>query len=537
MKNWEKVKLGTLLTESKIISQNPNPDNRIRVKLNLMGIEKRPLTKDKKGATKYYIRKAGQFIYGKQNLHKGAFGIIPEELDGFESSLDIPAFDVDQSCYPEWIYYFFRKSDFYLNLENLAKGVGSKRIQPKQIFDLEIYLPTKKEQRKILDEIEKSKSNNQELLDEIQLQEVNLIKLRQAILQDAISGKLSEEWRKLNLGVEPANHLLKKIKAEKEGLIKQKKIKTEKKLHIITPDIIPFEIPENWVWCRMQNILKDIRYGTSKKCDYGLGDSPVLRIPNIKNGKIDLSDLKSTNLSVKELKDLSLEEGDLLIIRSNGSKNLVGRSAVIADIGVGYSFAGYLIRINIFKKFIDSSYIYSVLESPMTRMAIEFPLTTSSEVKNINSIEISKLVIPIPPLEEQKIIVTNISKLLSRCDEIEKEIFINKEISEKLIQSVLNELLGDENNILIKKNKIKNIKETTSREIKYNNKTVKMELVELLKINGRLHAEDLWRMSKHYNIENESESIDKFYTDLKEQIENEKKIREVVNEKGYLELS
>ena len=162
MKNWEKVKLGTLLTESKIISQNPNPDNRIRVKLNLMGIEKRPLTKDKKGATKYYIRKAGQFIYGKQNLHKGAFGIIPEELDGFESSLDIPAFDVDQSCYPEWIYYFFRKSDFYLNLENLAKGVGSKRIQPKQIFDLEIYLPTKKEQRKILDEIEKSKSNNQE---------------------------------------------------------------------------------------------------------------------------------------------------------------------------------------------------------------------------------------------------------------------------------------------------------------------------------------------------------------------------------------
>ena len=64
-----------------------------------------------------------------------------------------------------------------------------------------------------------------------------------------------------------------------------------------------------------------------------------------------------------------------------------------------------------------------------------------------------------------------------------------------------------------------------------------MELVELLKINGRLHAEDLWRMSKHYNIENESERIDKFYTDLKEQIENEKKIREVVNEKGYLELS
>lgn len=98
MKNWKKVKLGSLLTESKIVSESPNPNNRIRVKLNVLGIEKRPVTKDKKGATRYFIRKAGQFIYGKQNLHKGAFGIVPEELDGYESSLDIPAFDVDDCC-------------------------------------------------------------------------------------------------------------------------------------------------------------------------------------------------------------------------------------------------------------------------------------------------------------------------------------------------------------------------------------------------------------------------------------------------------
>ena len=124
MKNWKKVKLGSLLTESKIVSVNPNPDKRIRVKLNVLGVEKRPLTKDKKGATKYYIRRAGQFIYGKQNLHKGAFGIVPEELDGYESTSDIPAFDIDESCYSEWIFYFFRKNNFYLKLEDLAQGVG-----------------------------------------------------------------------------------------------------------------------------------------------------------------------------------------------------------------------------------------------------------------------------------------------------------------------------------------------------------------------------------------------------------------------------
>jgi type I restriction enzyme S subunit len=142
MKNWNKVKLRTLLTESKIISEKPNSCNRIRVKLNVLGVEKRPNTKDKMGATKYYTRKAGQFVYGKQNLHKGAFGIIPKELDGFESSQDIPSFDIDESCYPEWIFYFFKKGNFHLKLESLAKGVGSKRIHPEQIYDLDIYIFT-----------------------------------------------------------------------------------------------------------------------------------------------------------------------------------------------------------------------------------------------------------------------------------------------------------------------------------------------------------------------------------------------------------
>ena len=144
MKDWKKVKLGSLLTESKVASKTPDVHKRITVKLNVQGVEKRPATSDKVGATKYYVRSVGQFIYGKQNLHKGAFGIVPSELDGFESSADIPAFDVDDSCYPEWIFYFFKKGNFYLKLEALAKGVGSKRIHPSQIFSLDIYLPEKK---------------------------------------------------------------------------------------------------------------------------------------------------------------------------------------------------------------------------------------------------------------------------------------------------------------------------------------------------------------------------------------------------------
>lgn len=537
MKDWKKVKLGSLLTESKVISENPNPNNRIRVKLNVLGIEKRPETKDKKGATRYYIRKAGQFIYGKQNLHKGAFGIVPQELDGYESSSDIPAFDVDDSCYPEWIFYFFKKGNFYLKLESLAKGIGSKRINTEKIYDLNIFLPTKDEQRKILEEIERAEVNNQKLLKEIKLQDDYLIKLHQSILQDSVVGKLTKDWRIKNPKVESARELFKRLKEEKERLVIDKKIKKQISLPQIKKDEILYEIPNTWSWIRMQDIIKDLRYGTSKKCDYNLGENPVLRIPNIKNGKIDLSDLKSTNLSDKELKDLSLEKDDLLLIRSNGSENLVGRSAVVDKIGVGSAFAGYLVRIQVLKKFINSQYLHIFLESPMARTAIELPLRTTSGVKNINSTEISRIIIPLPPIEEQIIIVQKVNELLLNYNKLETEILESKVNSQKLINSVIRELLDDEDNILIKSKVHEKVKiNTPIREIKYNSKTTNMDLIQLLKENGKLHAEDLWKMSEHYDDKNINDSIDKFYSDLKTKIEIEKTIKEVTNEKGYVEL-
>jgi len=96
--------------------------------------------------------------------------------------------------------------------------------------------------------------------------------------------------------------------------------------------------------------------------------------------------------------------------------------------------------------------------------------------------------------------------------------------------------MGAENNVIINKTTSKKEAKKFSREIKYNSKTINMKLVELLKINKELHAEDLWQMSEFYDQENKSESIDKFYAELKKQIEQEKTIKES-SKKGYLELA
>ena len=445
--NWEIEKFSSILSESKIPSEKPDSNKRIRVRLNVKGVEKRPDTNDKKGATKQYIRKAGQFIYGKQNFHKGAFGIIPPELDGFETSADIPSFDIREDCLPEWIYYFFKAGNKYLELTKYARGVGSKRIHPKQIANLEIPLPPINIQKQIIEElkiIEKDEISTH-LTHQLDL----LKKLRQAFLREAMQGKLIDNGELKIENEETGTELLAKIKAKKKRLIKEKKIKQQKPLPPISEEDlpagkagIPFEIPDNWVWCRLGELFQDIQYGTSKKCSYDSSkNSHVLRIPNISEGKIDTEDMKFTNLTEKEKKLLELKVGDILIIRSNGSRNLVGKTVFVNSSVKGYAYAGYLIRLRFNTNTLFTQFIWKATTAPFFRKLIETPLRTTVGINNINSTEISKLLIPLPPLSEQKRIVTKLDELMEYCDNLEESIKNSQTQNKMLLQQVLREAL------------------------------------------------------------------------------------------------
>ena len=100
--------------------------------------------------TNYYIRYAGDFIYGKQNFFNGAFGIIPDELDGYYSSIDIPSLSIDDNIvYPDYFLYYISREVFYRNTEKHASGTGSKRIHEDTLLGFELNLPSIQEQRKI----------------------------------------------------------------------------------------------------------------------------------------------------------------------------------------------------------------------------------------------------------------------------------------------------------------------------------------------------------------------------------------------------
>ncbi|MES2286765.1 MAG: restriction endonuclease subunit S [Bacteroidota bacterium] len=538
MKEWTTIKLGKLITESKIESKKPNTKNRIRVKLNLGGVEKRPDSKDKEGATKYYIRQAGQFIYGSQNLHKGAFGIVPTELNGYESSADIPAFDVHESCFPEWIFYFFKQGNFYLKLEPLAKGVGSKRIHPKQLFELNIPLPPKEEQKKILDSINDFECKFSEATKEFKNQQNLIDKLRKTILQDAFHGVHSETWRSEHLNEETANELLKKIQKEKLELIVEKKIPKEKFLPKIKATSLPFEIPNSWCWCRYGDLILDVEAGKSPFCEPQKAQADqwgVIKISAVSWGKFLGDENKTLPLTIPPFTEKEIKSGDFILSRANTAE-LIAKSVIVPEnVRSQLLLNDKTLRVK-FSEFIELKYINYYNNGPIARAYyLTVASGTSDSMKNISRENIKSQLIPLPPLEEQKEIANKIEQLLLNCLQLEKQIEQSKNDSEILFQTELSKYFPNTNTELNAKISNKNKQTISILPLRLmNSYTLKnhkstMELEQLLEQNGKMSAISLWRMSKFYN------NIDGFYEELKKLVEEKNVIKES-KEKGYLEL-
>lgn len=134
--------LGDFLTESREPDTEQDSAKRLTVRLHLQGVEPRPVRgTERDGATAYFRRRAGQLIYGKQNIFRGAIGIVPPELDGFASTQDLPAFDIADGIDPQWLYFWLSRKDFYNSLEALAAGSGSKRLHPEAFFKIRVIVP------------------------------------------------------------------------------------------------------------------------------------------------------------------------------------------------------------------------------------------------------------------------------------------------------------------------------------------------------------------------------------------------------------
>jgi len=245
--------------------------------------------------------------------------------------------------------------------------------------------------------------------------------LKKSILQEAVQGKLVPQ----DLGDEPASILLEHIRAKKQRLIAEGKIKKDKHESVIfrrdnshyekldgiercIDDEIPFDIPDSWAWTSVGEVCTNIQYGSSQKSSQ-TGKIAVLRMGNLQNGRIVLDKLVYTSDS-KEIEKYPLEYNDLLFNRTN-SKELVGKVAIYKS-EIPAIYAGYLVRLH--PVLIDSDYLNYVMQSQYYWIYCQNVRSDAIGQSNINAEKLKRFIFPLPPLQEQKRIVNQISCAMNK---------------------------------------------------------------------------------------------------------------------------
>ncbi len=228
--------------------------------------------------------------------------------------------------------------------------------------------------------------------------------MKNSIIQEAIQGKLTEQL----VTDEPVEKFLERVRAEKALKIKEKKMKKEDKLKPITDEDLPFDIPDNWKWVR----LGDVGYTniglTYKPSDITKDGTIVLRSSNIQKGKMDYNDIVMVNMNISDNK--MCQAGDLLICARNGSKKLVGKSAIIDRDGMSFGAFMALFRSECNK------YIFYVINSPYFRNALLGDAGTMT-INQITQDMLRNFLLPLPPMEEQVRIIEKLEYLIPLFEE------------------------------------------------------------------------------------------------------------------------
>ena len=259
----------------------------------------------------------------------------------------------------------------------------------------------------------------------------NISELRQAILQLAVHGELDPQ----DPNDEPASILIKKIRAEKEKLIKEGRIKKQKPLPPINPDEEPFKLPEGWEWVRLGKISANIHYGYTASAIPAVRDVRFLRITDIQDDHVKWDEVPGCQIEEAKFKGFELCCGDILIARTGGT---IGKSYLVTDLSVRAVFASYLIRIIPAPKTFPQ-YIKLFLGSELYWAQL-YDKSMGTGQPNVNATALKSLYIPLPPLAEQRRIVAKVNQLMALCDELEARLRQMQSAAETLMNAVVNEL-------------------------------------------------------------------------------------------------
>ena len=241
--------------------------------------------------------------------------------------------------------------------------------------------------------------------------------LKKSILQEAVQGKLVPQ----DPTDEPAEALLERIRAKKQQLIKEGKIKKDKHESVIfrrdnshyekldgmercIDDELPFEIPESWAWVRWGAIAESIQYGYNAPAKQE-GRIRMVRISDIHENTVAWSSVPFCDIDDSDIPTYLLQANDILFARTGGT---VGKSFLVSEVPCESIYAGYLIRTR-YSSLLCPQYLKYFMESPLYWQQLKSG-TTATAQPNCNGQTLAKMLLPLPPANEQLRIVDNLTR-------------------------------------------------------------------------------------------------------------------------------
>ena len=356
---------------------------------------------------------------------------------GKVSILDIDAFHNEAiiSIYPFvdddkiMTSYLFTVLPLMSQLGETKTAIKGNTLNSESLDNLWIPLPPLNEQDRIckrIKELNPVLSNYSEIEQEVELLNKYFPEqLKKSILQEAVQGKLVPQ----DPNDEPASVLLERIRAEKQRLIKEGKIKKDKHESVIfrrdnshyekldgiercIDDEIPFEIPESWEWERWGNISESIQYGYNAPAKDN-GRIKMVRISDIQNNAIFWDTVPFCEIEESDIRTYLLQANDILFARTGGT---VGKSYLVQEIPEEAIYAGYLIRTR-YSQRLCPQYLKYFMESELYWSQLRNG-TSATAQPNCNGKTLGKMLLPIPPLPEQYRIVERVNDLFSQCNSI-----------------------------------------------------------------------------------------------------------------------
>ena len=426
-KGWEWCRLGEISTyaQTKRKINASNADSQLWG-LDLEDIEKGGRLLDiktvgeRKAIGDKTIFNRGDILYSKLRPYLLKILVAPE---GGICTPEIIPFTCYGNICKDYIVSFLKSPyvDDYIN--SVTFGVKMPRVSTETMTSLLVPLPPLSEQFRIdtktkelmpyIDGYGKAQNKLNKLNEELS----NTI--RKSILQEAIQGKLVPQIAEEGT----AQELLEQIKTEKQKLVKEGKLKKSalassvifrgddnkyyeqigKKCRDITEQI-PFEIPSNWEWCRVRNVSNSYIGLTYKPTDIDEKGTIVLRSCNIRNGKLALDDIVRVSSSISE--KMLIEENDIIICARNGSKRLVGKSALIRNLPEPMTFGAFMAicKTPIYE------YMFAYLQSDLFFGQLR-DVSNTTTINQLTQNKFNDFLIPIPPVREQERIAFKISQL------------------------------------------------------------------------------------------------------------------------------